>query len=96
MLTSKEGYVVVDVRTPEEIEADGTVEGFLHIPISEFDQRFSEIPRDKKVIVACSRGARSGRAAAILQRHGYQDVYSAGLAEYKSKGYKLIYPKLAR
>lgn len=96
IVTSEDGYVFVDVRTSEEIETEGTVRGFLHIPIGEFDERYAEIPRDKKVIVACSRGARAGRGAAILKKHGYQNVYSTGMAEYMSKGYELVYPKLPR
>lgn len=87
-----EGTVFVDVRTPAEIEAGGTIKGALLIPIDQFQGRISEIPKDKKVVVACARGARAGRGAASLKKAGYQEVYSVGLAEYAKKGYELVKP----
>jgi len=96
LLDSDPGVLFIDVRSNGEIERDGTVEGFIHIPIGSLEQRYSEIPKDKKIVVACSRGVRAARGAAILQNHGYENVLSTGLAEYKAKGYELIYPKLAQ
>jgi len=95
MLENDPDVVFVDVRSALEIQYDGTVEGFVHIPIEEFEQRYSEIPKDKTIIVACSMGARAGRGAKILKEHGYQRVYAIGMREYKAKGYPLIYPKLS-
>jgi rhodanese-related sulfurtransferase len=93
LLQSDPEVFVVDVRTVSEIQNDGTIEGSVHIPIADMERRYTEIPKDKKVIVACARGGRAGRGATILQNHGYKDVFSVGLSEYKSKGYKLIYPE---
>lgn len=93
LLESDPDVVVVDVRTVSEIQSDGTIEGSVHIPIADMERRYTEIPKDKKVVVACAHGARAGRGAAILQNHGYKDVFSVGLSEYKTKGYKLVYPE---
>ncbi len=95
MIENDPDVVFVDVRSAMEIQYDGTIEGFVHIPIEEFEQRYSEIPKDKTIIVACAMGARAGRGAKILREHGYQRVYAVGMREYKDKGYPLIYPKLA-
>jgi rhodanese-related sulfurtransferase len=89
---SGDNYVLVDVRPADEIEKNGTIEGYLHIPIGEFEQRYSEVPKDKKVVVMCERGGRAGRGASVLLEHGYTDVHSVGLAEYREKGYDLIHP----
>jgi len=88
------GVVLVDVRTKGEIERDGTIKGFIHIPLSQVDKRLSEIPKDKKIVVVCSHGARSARAASILLSRGYRDVHAAGMLDYMAKGYPLVYPKL--
>ncbi len=95
LVDSQEEIVFVDVRSTQEIERDGTIEGFVHIPIGEFGERYSEIPKGKKIVVACARGGRASRGASILQKNGYTDVVSVGLLEYKQKGYELIYPELA-
>lgn len=96
MVDNGEDFVLVDVREAQELEAYGTLKNHKHIPIGQLEQRMSEIPKDKKVVVACQRGARAGRGAALLQRNGYKSVVSTGMAEYKAKGYELIYPKLSR
>jgi len=92
LVEKPEGTVFVDVRTPAEIDASGTIKGALLIPIDQFQGRIGEIPKDKKVVVACARGARAGRGAAMLQKAGYEDVFSVGLNEYAAKGYPLVKP----
>ncbi len=84
--------VFVDVRTTGEIAQTGTIEGAILIPINEFEARFEEVPRGKKVVVACARGGRAARGASILKKNGYSEVYSAGLREYVAKGYPLVQP----
>jgi rhodanese-related sulfurtransferase len=92
LVEQPDGVVFVDVRTPREIQQTGTLNGALLIPIDQFQQRMSEIPKDKKVVVACARGARAGRGASLLKKSGYGEVYSVGLNEYAAKGYPLIKP----
>lgn len=71
----KEGAVLVDVREKEEVaQLAYDVPNVLHIPLSEFEERFNEIPKDKKVVIACKSGGRSLRAAGFLVNHGYENV----------------------
>lgn len=44
--------VLVDVRPSEEFEA-GHIEGARSIPISEFEDRLSELPADREVVAYC-------------------------------------------
>jgi hypothetical protein len=44
--------LLLDVRTPEEIEEQGTVEGYLNIPIEELEARLDEVPRDRPILTA--------------------------------------------
>ena len=71
------GAVLVDVRTPEEF-GSGHIKGAKNIPVSEIEQRASELPKDKPVVVYCRSGARSGRARSILRAKGFADVYNLG------------------
>ncbi len=67
------GPQVVDVRGTAEFE-QGHVPGSVHIPFAELRQRLDELPRDRPVATICKAGKRSGLAASILQREGFDDV----------------------
>ncbi len=65
--------LVLDVRGEDEF-ARGHVEGALNIPYAELLGRLSELPRDRPIATLCSGGKRSGLAASILQREGFEQV----------------------
>lgn len=44
--------VLLDVRSAEEIETHGTVEGYVHIPLAELEARLDELPRDRPILTA--------------------------------------------
>lgn len=68
-----QGALFLDVREPEEIEDEAyDVADIMYVPLSEFDTRFHEIPRDREVIVVCRRGVRSMRVAAFLIEQGWK------------------------
>lgn len=68
----KNGALLVDVREKDEvIELAYDVTNIINIPLSEFDDRFNEIPKDKDVVMVCRGGGRSLRAAGFLINHGY-------------------------
>ncbi|GET28727.1 sulfurtransferase [Prolixibacter sp. SD074] len=71
----KTGAVLLDVREIQELEEEAyDVEDLLHIPLSEFVNRISEIPRDKEVIVGCHSGIRSFQVTTYLTEQGYNNV----------------------
>jgi hypothetical protein len=51
-LEDPEKLFFLDVRTTQEIEAVGSISGYVHIPIDELESRLNEIPKDKLVITA--------------------------------------------
>jgi hydroxyacylglutathione hydrolase len=67
------GPQVLDVRGGAEFE-QGHVPGSIHIPFAELRQRLGELPRDRPIATICKAGKRSGLAASILQREGFDDV----------------------
>jgi hydroxyacylglutathione hydrolase len=68
-----EAALVLDVRGEDEY-ARGHVEGALNIPYGELLDRIDELPRDRPIATLCSGGKRSGLAASILQREGFEQV----------------------
>ncbi|MGG3683435.1 rhodanese-like domain-containing protein [Aeribacillus composti] len=73
----KAGYrkaQLIDVREPNEFEG-GHILGARNIPLSQLRQRYKEIRPDKPVYLYCQSSARSGRAAQMLKKKGYQELY---------------------
>lgn len=74
----KAGYrkaQLIDVREPNEFES-GHILGARNIPLSQFRQRYKEIRPDKPVYLYCQNSVRSGRAAQMLKRKGYKEIYN--------------------
>jgi rhodanese-related sulfurtransferase len=85
-----EGALLVDVREPAEV-AQLAFAGCeqLRIPLSQFEQRFAEIPRDRDVILACAVGSRSLKATYWLMYQGYDRVMNMqyGLQRWAARGF---------
>lgn len=65
--------VLIDVREQSEYIEVRAPEATL-IPLSQFLQRYTEIPRDREVLLVCHSGNRSQQAAMFLRRQGYERV----------------------
>ena len=76
--------ILVDVRSKDVIEAEGQIEGSVHIPrdMLEFhaDQRpdnplrKEELDPEKKIVVYCGVGGQGTLSTKTLQDMGYSDV----------------------
>ncbi|HEY4551894.1 MAG TPA: rhodanese-like domain-containing protein [Bacillaceae bacterium] len=65
---------LIDVREPNEFEG-GHILGARNIPMSQLRVRMKEIRPDKPVYMYCQSGMRSGRAAQMLYKKGYRELY---------------------
>lgn len=86
----KNGALLVDVRKKDEVAAlSYDVPNIINIPLSEFEERFNEIPKDQDVVMVCKSGARSLRAAGFLVNHGYTNVVNMqhGITRWVQKGF---------
>ncbi len=73
----REGYrkaQLIDVREPNEFDG-GHILGARNIPLSQMKQRLTEIRPDKPVYLYCQNTVRSGRAAQLLRKKGYKELY---------------------
>jgi adenylyltransferase/sulfurtransferase len=72
-----EGYVVVDVREPKELEAWPTPCGNArHIPMRTLLYGDSGLDVDGKYLLVCAAGQRSLAAASELRARGMRAVFS--------------------
>ena len=76
---------IIDVRTNQEYKA-GHIRGAVNIPYEKLQNELKNTNNDTIVLVYCSRGGRSMRAAKILYYKGYKVVnVVGGLKEYNGK-----------
>ena len=86
----KNGALLVDVRENDEVaQLAYDVPNILHIPLTQFEERFTEIPKDRDVVMVCKSGGRSLRAAGFLVHHGYNNVVNMkhGMIRWAQKGF---------
>jgi hydroxyacylglutathione hydrolase len=65
---------LLDVRSNEELEQHGRVDGSRHVHVTQLPRRMDEIPRDGAVYIFCASGLRSMIAASYLQQKGWDNV----------------------
>jgi len=83
-LLTRNDVTLLDVRTKAEYE-NGSIDGFINIPIDELRSRLGELDKTKPVYLTCMVGLRSYTAARILSQNGFDAYYlSGGLKLHKS------------
>ena len=99
-LDNKE-IILVDVRSKDVIEAEGQIEGSVHVPrdMLEFhaDQRpdnplrKEELDPEKKIVVYCGVGGQGTLSTKTLQDMGYSDVsnLTGGTKAWVEAGFNL-------
>ena len=79
MMEEESGYIILDVRTPEEF-ADKHIPGAINIPNETI--RTEEIPelpdKDQLILVYCRSGNRSKQASEKLVALGYTNIVEFG------------------
>jgi rhodanese-related sulfurtransferase len=74
ILEKNPGAALIDVREQEEFD-EVNLSGKL-IPLSEFEQRWQEVPRDEPVYIYCRSGRRSRTALEYLKKQGYTNGFN--------------------
>ncbi len=74
------GAVILDVRTADEVSA-GAFKNSIAIPLDQIGARLADIPKDKKIYVHCTTGARADMAAQELNKNGYKAFFLVATVE---------------
>lgn len=88
ILDKNKAVYLLDVRTPQEY-SQARLAGSVLIPISDFERRVNEVPKNRPVLVYCAVGSRSKPVANFLARRGNADVYNMtdGIVGWYRNGY---------
>ena len=88
----KQGYMLVDVRERDEsARLAFDVANLIIMPLSELEQRYAELPKDRPLILACQNGSRSLRATYYLMNKGYTNVTNMkfGMERWVARGFPI-------
>ena len=79
MMEEGSGYIILDVRTPEEF-AERHIPGAINIPNETIStEEIPELPdKDQLILVYCRSGNRSKQASEKLMKLGYTNVVEFG------------------
>lgn len=71
-----EDFVLVDVRTPGELDVQGRLpfENQVHIPLGALWNRVSELPKDKEIVAFCKVSLRGWDAMTVLRANGFEKI----------------------
>jgi rhodanese-related sulfurtransferase len=87
------GALVVDVRNPEAFEA-GHIVNAKNVALDKLAGNQGAVPKkkDKILLTVCDNGTTSGRAASVLRKAGYQNVFSlkGGLTGWRADNLPLV------
>jgi phage shock protein E len=86
-------FVLLDVRTADEIAA-GHIKGAVELDVydPEFMDRLSALDREKRYVVYCRSGNRSGFAVGVMQRLGFAEAHnvSGGIKLWTEQNLPLV------
>ena len=91
MMDNNEDFVLVDCREQGEWD-QGHIAGAKFIPLSEFDEKSSELENEKSkmIVMQCRSGKRSLDACMRLLGNGYKNVANleGGILDWCESGYE--------
>lgn len=93
IIERRQDLVFLDVRTPQELQKEGGIQGAVLVPFWAVMQNKLNVPKDKPIMLVCAVGGRSYAAGQMLVRFGYQEVYnlSGGLDAWKKNGLPVVH-----
>lgn len=72
--------VIIDVRTQGEYDEGHLADVDLHYDFNsgEFERKIDDLDQDKTYYLYCRTGNRSGQAAEIMKKRGFENVHNIG------------------
>jgi rhodanese-related sulfurtransferase len=86
----------VDVREEDELqEMAYAISNIVNIPLSQLEKRFSELPKNRELVMVCRRGRRSLIATEFLLSQGFSKVVNmqGGILEWIDAGFPIMSEK---
>ena len=93
LILNTSNLFILDVRTQSEFDA-GYIEGAYLIPHTEIENRTTELPKNKSVLILvyCRSGKRSTDASQILIDLEFERIFNmdGGIIAWQAAGYEII------
>ena len=87
-----QGFIIIDVRTPQEF-ANEHIEDALNLDYysEKFRDELNKLDKEKTYLIYCRSGNRSGKALSMMKELGFREVYNmlGGIIQWKAEGYPL-------
>ena len=82
-------FVIIDVRTPQEL-AEGHIENVINLDFypETFRNELNKLDKDKKYLIYCRSGNRSGKTVPIMVELNFREVYNmlGGIIQWEAEG----------
>ncbi len=92
-LISHQSAIIIDVCETEEY-TKGHIEKSINLPLSVLKDKVKTIIkyRDKPVVLTCHSGNRAGRAASILKKNEFNDLYilNGGMISWRKENLPVV------
>ena len=88
-----QGALVIDVRSPQEYQSGHILNAKnIQLETLEADPAAVKKRKDKPILAVCDNGMKSGRAAHLLRRSGFEQAYAmkAGLSSWHAENLPLV------
>jgi len=86
------GALMLDVREPDEWQAGHVAQAWL-LPMGQVARHRSDLPQDRRIVVACRSGGRSAAVAEALHAWGFDAVnLSGGMCAWAAVGLPVVTP----
>lgn len=90
----KNGKILLDVRSEQELSSNGRFKNAIHIPVNDLRQNLHTLDKNKEYIVSCHSGLRSYIAERILKQNDFSVKNLDGAFALYNSVYpdKLVHP----
>jgi rhodanese-related sulfurtransferase len=89
LLAKPDQVLLIDLRRPDEVTKIGGFPAYFSIQIADLDKNLVWIPRDRTIVTISNHATRSGQAADILAKSGFNVAGTVGAQTYEEQGGKL-------
>lgn len=92
-LIGEKRFVLIDLRTSEEIAKKGAIKGSTQIDFlaKDAEAQIEQLDHNKPYLIYCAGGGRSSDCGELMQKLGFKTVVNLekGFADWMAKGYEI-------
>jgi glyoxylase-like metal-dependent hydrolase (beta-lactamase superfamily II)/rhodanese-related sulfurtransferase len=87
LISNESDFILLDVRASAEFE-ENHIQGAINIPAADLRTRYTELNKDKLIVLICSSGNRSSLGTSILEQKGFNNLsnVAGGMTAYSAAG----------